>query len=44
MLLNVFPVLFVLGADHIDSFQLLLREHGLTPFIVARDWQPSLLV
>ena len=44
MLLNVFPVLFVLGTDHIDSFKLLLREHRLTPFIVARDWQPSLLV
>jgi hypothetical protein len=44
MSLNVFPVLFVLGANHIDSFQLLLREHGLTPFIVARDWQPSLVV
>jgi len=39
--LNVFPVLFVLGADHIDSFGLLLREHGFTPSTLARAWQPS---
>ncbi len=41
MSFNVFPVLFVLGADHTDSFQSLLHEHGFTAFIVARDWQPS---
>lgn len=40
MSLNVFPVLFVLGCDHIETFQLLLLGHGLTPLVVARDWQP----
>ena len=40
MSLDVFPVLFVLGAAHIDSFQVLLRARGLAPVIVARDWQP----
>lgn len=39
--LNVFPVLFVLGVDHIDSFGILLREHGFASSTLARDWQPS---
>jgi hypothetical protein len=39
--LSIFPVLFVLGADHIDSFGILLREHGFTPSTLAGDWQPS---
>jgi hypothetical protein len=41
MSFDVFPVLFVLGGDHIDSFHSLLREHGFTAIVVARDWQPS---
>jgi hypothetical protein len=39
--LDVFPVLFVLGGDHIDSFSTLLREGGFTASTVVRDWQPS---
>src|ERR1700730_6233465 len=31
MFFSVFPVLFILGADHIDSFERLLRERGLSP-------------
>jgi len=40
---NAFPVLFILGADHIDGFQQLLLESALKPFVAARDWQPSSL-
>jgi hypothetical protein len=38
---DTFPVLFVLGADHIDAFQRMLIESGLQPFVVAPDWEPS---
>jgi hypothetical protein len=36
-----FPVLFVLGASHVDSFERLLRKSGFQPFIVVRDWKAS---
>jgi len=38
---DTFPVLFVLGANHIDSFERLLRESGFQPLIIARDWSAS---
>jgi hypothetical protein len=38
---DTFPVLFVLGASHVDSFAHLLTKSGFQPFIVARDWRPS---
>lgn len=37
---DTFPVLFILGADHIDSFEGLLVESALQPFVIARDWEP----
>jgi hypothetical protein len=32
------PVLFICGADHIDSFYLVLKSKGLHVDIVVRDW------
>jgi hypothetical protein len=39
---NTFPTLFILGADHIDSLARLLADSDFQPFVVARDWEPSL--
>jgi hypothetical protein len=36
---NIFPVLFVLGADHVESFERLLSKSGFLPFIIVRDWK-----
>jgi hypothetical protein len=36
-----FPLLFILGADHMNSFQSLLTVSGFLPLVVARDWEPS---
>jgi len=36
---NTFPVLFVLGADHVDSFERLLSKSGFQPVIIVRDWK-----
>ena len=38
---DTFPVLFVLGACHVDSFERLLSDSGFQPFIIARDWKAS---
>ena len=38
---DIFPVLFILGADHVDSFEDLLIKSGFEPFIVARAWKAS---
>jgi len=38
---NTFPVLFVLGASHVDSFEHLLTKSGFQPCIIARDWKAS---
>jgi hypothetical protein len=38
---DTFPVLFVLGASHVDSFERLLTKSGFQPFIIARDWTAS---
>jgi hypothetical protein len=38
---NTFPVLFVLGAKHVDSFERLLTKSGFQPCILARDWKAS---
>jgi hypothetical protein len=37
---DLFPVLFILGANHIESFKGLLIESDLQPFVVAQDWEP----
>ena len=36
--LDSWPVLFVCGEDHIDSFSLVLKNEGLHVDVVARDW------
>ena len=38
---DTFPVLFVLGANHVDTFERLLSDSGFQPLIVARDWRAS---
>ncbi len=38
---DLFPLLFIVGACHINSFQSLLTVSGLQPFIVERDWKAS---
>ena len=34
------PILFVCGANHVDTFTALLDLHGLQVTIVCRDWEP----
>jgi hypothetical protein len=36
---GTFPVLFVLGASHIESFEGLLSKSGFQPFVIVRDWK-----
>ena len=36
-----FPVLFILGARHFESFASLLTQSGFQVFEVVRDWKPS---
>ncbi len=36
-----FPVLFVLGSNHFESFTSLLTQSGFQVFEVVRDWKPS---
>jgi hypothetical protein len=36
-----YPVLFVCGACHVDSFANLCRDKGLTPAVVNRDFEDS---
>lgn len=38
---DTFPVLFILGASHIDSFDRLLSDSGFQSQIIARDWIAS---
>ena len=38
---DTFPVLFVLGASHVDTFERLLSDSGFQPLIIARDWTAS---
>jgi len=40
---NIFPVLFILGATHVESFESLLTQSDFQPFIVERNWQPDKL-
>ncbi len=41
-ILDVWPVLFVCGANHIDSFCGALETSGLHIVLVARNWAPGL--
>ena len=36
-----FPVLFILGTRHFESFTRLLTQSGFQVFEVVRDWKPS---
>jgi hypothetical protein len=36
-----FPILFILGARHFESFASLLTQSGFQVFEVVRDWKPS---
>jgi hypothetical protein len=38
---DTFPVLFILGAGEVESFEGLLIEAAFQPFIVERNWQPD---
>lgn len=39
-LIPIFPVLFIVGADHIESFARLLSESGFQPVKLENDWKP----
>lgn len=36
--LNLWPVLFVCGADHVASFCQLLKQEGIAAHVAAEDW------
>jgi hypothetical protein len=36
--LNVWPVLFICGADHVESFCDLLKQQGIATHVAAEDW------
>lgn len=38
---NNWPVLFICGADHVEPFQQLLQESGLSAEVAASDWAPN---
>jgi hypothetical protein len=38
---DTFPVLFILGASHVESFNGLLTEAAFQPFVIARNWEPE---
>lgn len=37
--LNVWPVLFICGADHVTSFKHLVEQQGIAVHIAAEDWE-----
>jgi hypothetical protein len=39
--LDIWPTLFICGADHIDGFCLMLEEKGFHVEIAVRDWSPG---
>ena len=38
---DTFPVLFIVGAKHTESFNGLLIDSGFQPFVVESNWEPS---
>ncbi len=38
--LNIWPAIFICGADHCDSFAELLRESGIQVTVAVADWKP----
>ena len=39
--LDAWPVLFICGANHIQSFSSLLASNGFQIHIAAKDWEPN---
>lgn len=39
--LNIWPVLFICGADHVTSFCGLLAQHSIAAHVAANDWEPN---
>lgn len=39
--LSNYPLLFVCGANHVNSFSILLRKQGLNLQILEEDWPPK---
>lgn len=39
--MDLWPVVFVCGADHVDSFQAKLNEAGHSIFVAYKDWSPG---
>ncbi|WP_028221941.1 hypothetical protein [Paraburkholderia oxyphila] len=42
--INEFPVLFVCGANHVDSFAEKCRARGIAVEVLKHDWEPSVSV
>lgn len=40
-ILNLSPVLFVCGANHLEPFSSLLRENGFEAVVAVADWMPN---
>ena len=38
--LDCWPVLFICGANHVDSFRTKIEARGLSASILTRDWSP----
>jgi hypothetical protein len=41
IIFDTFPVLFIVGAKHTESFNGLLIDSGFQPFVVESNWEPS---
>lgn len=39
--LNCWPLLFVCGANHVESFRALLKARGIVVDVAHRDWVPQ---
>jgi hypothetical protein len=39
--LNLWPAIFICGADHVQSFKRLLVGDGIDATVARRDWRPS---
>lgn len=39
--LNIWPALFICGADHTGAFELLLRQNGFHVVVAFADWEPE---
>lgn len=39
--LNLWPLIFICGADHTESFSALLRDSGIEVIVPFPDWEPT---